>query len=157
MRERLEEMMALVQDNMRKAQKNQKVWYDRKARTRVFEPGQQRGRKHQKFHVNLLKAFQPRSEPVQQKLFVRAVGEEEEASEQYFPTKGQSQTMDLSHLPPAWREELGACMDPELFQEKPGYTTLAQHKIHLKENSPVRQKCYRIPERLLPVLKQELE
>ncbi len=40
MRERLEEMPTLAQETMRMAQKNQKKWYDLKARERVFEPGQ---------------------------------------------------------------------------------------------------------------------
>ena len=41
MRERLEQMTALVQENMRSAQQYQKTWYDQKARERVFTPGQQ--------------------------------------------------------------------------------------------------------------------
>ena len=41
MRERLEKMASLVQTNMAKAQNQQKRWYDRTARNRVFQPGEQ--------------------------------------------------------------------------------------------------------------------
>ncbi|XP_054877959.1 syntaxin-12 isoform X3 [Poeciliopsis prolifica] len=41
MRQRLEEMTALVQENMKTAQQNQKRWYDRKSTERVLKPGQQ--------------------------------------------------------------------------------------------------------------------
>ncbi|XDV11138.1 hypothetical protein PO909_000156 [Leuciscus waleckii] len=40
MRERLEEMTSLAQENIKKAQQTQKVWYDKRARERSFEPGQ---------------------------------------------------------------------------------------------------------------------
>lgn len=137
MREWLEEMTALAQGSMRKAQKSQKSWYDRHARNRTFEPGQkvllllptheskllakwygpyevlrktgpvtyeismpERGKKKQNFHINLLKEFLPRQEPVKTQLFVQAVGEEEEAAEQYFPTDSLPQPVDLSYLSP---------------------------------------------------------
>ena len=41
MRERLEKMTELVQENLSRAQKQQKVWYDRNARNREFQPGDQ--------------------------------------------------------------------------------------------------------------------
>ncbi|KAL4008578.1 hypothetical protein ACER0C_002430 [Sarotherodon galilaeus] len=37
----------------------------------------------------------------------------------------------------------------QLFRETPGFTSLVQHKIQVKEDAPVRQKSYRIPERYL--------
>ena len=40
-RERLARMTELVQENLAKAQKQQKSWYDRNARSREFEPGDQ--------------------------------------------------------------------------------------------------------------------
>ena len=40
-REQLKQMTGLVEQNMEKAQDNQKKWYDRNARTRKFEPGDQ--------------------------------------------------------------------------------------------------------------------
>ena len=41
MRERMEQMATLVQNNLEKAQKSQKEWYDRHARQRKFEAGDQ--------------------------------------------------------------------------------------------------------------------
>lgn len=40
-RQRLMEMSELVQQNLSKAQKQQKQWYDKNARARKFQPGQQ--------------------------------------------------------------------------------------------------------------------
>lgn len=197
MRERLEQMTALAQEHMRTAQANQKTWYDRKARDRIFHPGQQvmlllptsdckllakwqgpyqvtkrqgkvtyelhmpdRLKKHQCFHVNLLKEFQvpslPIQQPAQQQLFIRAL-DEEENREQSFPTNSEPTSADVSHLQPAQQREIKALLDPELFQEKPGFTTLVQHKVHLKGEAAPRRKSYRIPERLVPEFKKEIE
>ena len=41
----------------------------------------------------------------------------------------QSSIVDLSHLQPVQQEDIQALLDPELFQEKPGFTTLVQHKV----------------------------
>ena len=40
-RERMEGMMELVQENIHQAQRQQKMWYDRSARERTFNPGEQ--------------------------------------------------------------------------------------------------------------------
>ncbi|KAJ8381427.1 hypothetical protein SKAU_G00022050 [Synaphobranchus kaupii] len=80
----------------RRAQKNQKIKYDHKARGQNFIPGQQ--------------------------------------------------SVDLSHLETPQQEQLRHLLDPKVFPEKPGYTTLVNHDIPLKEDAPVKQKCYRIPE-----------
>lgn len=202
MRERLEQMTVLAQENMRTAQNNQKTWYDKKARERVFEPGQQvllllpnsdskllakwqgpyqvtkrlgkvtyelhmpdRKKKHQTFHVNLLKEFlvppqqpvpQPALQSVKQQFLVRVVKDEEEG-EQFFPTNTEPGSVALSHLQHSQQEDIRPLLDPKLFQEKPGFTTLVQHKVHLRENAPPRRKFYRIPERLVPQLKKEIE
>ena len=41
MKERLEKMTELVQENLSRAQKQQKVWYNRKAQSREFQLGDQ--------------------------------------------------------------------------------------------------------------------
>ena len=61
----------------------------------------------------------------------------------------------MSHLSPAQQAEVKPLLDPELFNETPGFTLLVQHKIRLMKNVPVRQKSYRIPERLIPVLQKK--
>ncbi|KAK7934242.1 hypothetical protein WMY93_005138 [Mugilogobius chulae] len=54
------------------------------------------------------------------------------------------------------QEDIKPLLDPSLFQETPGFTSLVQHKIRLKKDAPVRQRSYRIPERLVPVLQKEI-
>lgn len=192
MRERLEAMTALAQDNLKEAQQHQKSWFDQKAKERVFSPGQKvllllptseskliakwhgpyevtkqvgkvtyelympdRQKKHQVFHVNLLKEFNVRQEPAQQ-LFVRSV-QDEEVTEQYFPiSTDEMVAVDLSHLSPPKQKSIQPLLDPSLFKETPGFTSLVQHKIRLKKDAPVRQRSYRIPERLVPVLQKEI-
>lgn len=65
--------------------------------------------------------------------------------------------MDVSHLQPVQQREIKALLASELFQEKLGFTTLVQHKVHLKANAIPYRKSYRIPERLLPKLKKEMD
>lgn len=201
MRDRLERMTTLAQEHMKTAQANQKLWYDKKARQRTFQVGQQvllllptsdnkllakwhgpyeitrcvskvtyelhtpdKQKKHQCFHVNLLKEFHcPSSKQVQllkqdspqPHLFIC---EAEEDREQEFPRKDQkSMTVDLSHLQPGKQREIQALLDPDLFTERPGFTTLVEHKVHLKADAIPRRRSYRIPERLLPKLKEEVE
>ncbi|KAK7915940.1 hypothetical protein WMY93_011701 [Mugilogobius chulae] len=114
-----------------------------------------RQKKHQVFHVNLLKEFHVRQERAQQ-LLVRAV-QDEETTEKYFPTSANEPAgLDLSHLSPSQQEDIQPLLDPSLFQETPGFTSLVQHKIRLKKDAPVRQRSYRIPERLVPVLQKEI-
>lgn len=196
MKERLEEMTALVQENMKSAQQKQKAWYDQRARERVLKPGQQvllllptsdskllmkwhgpyeiskrvgkvtyelympdARKKYQTFHVNLLKEFQVRSEPVCPQLLVRAV-QDEDSGEKFLPTTAtmaEAVEMDVSHLSPTQQAEVKPLLDPELFKETPGFTSLVQHKIRLKGDAPVRQKSYRIPERLIPGLQKEIK
>lgn len=109
----------------------------------------------QVFHVNLLKEWHDRDISLQ--LRVQAVAEEEETPEQFFPTGQQSATVDLSHLSTRQQEELARIIPAGLFQERPGYTTLVEHPIPLKDTTPLRQRMYRVPERLLPHLKAEVE
>uniref|UniRef100_A0A669EUZ0 Gypsy retrotransposon integrase-like protein 1 n=1 Tax=Oreochromis niloticus TaxID=8128 RepID=A0A669EUZ0_ORENI len=165
MRERLEQMTILAQQNMKVAQNKQKTWYDKKARERTFQPGQQvllllpttdskllarwqgpykitkrlsnvnyelympdRRKKHQVFHINLLKEFmqqqpttqqqQPTTQSMQQvkqHCLVRAVKDEEEG-EQFFPTgKSGPSLVSLTHLKPSQQGDLRALLDPNLF------------------------------------------
>ena len=116
-------------------------------------PGRRKPR--QTFHVNLLKEWHERRPELQ--LRVQAVAEEEESPEQFFPTGQQSGPLDLSHLSSAQQGELEAIIPAGLFQERPGFTTVVEHSIHLKDTTPVRQRMYRVPERLLSSLRTEVE
>lgn len=116
-------------------------------------PGRRKPR--QTFHVNLLKEWHERQPGLQ--LRVQDVVEEEECSGQFFPTNQQAATMDTSHLSSCQQKELAEIIPPGLFKEAPGYTTVVEHTIPLKDPTPVRQRMYRVPERLLPSLKTEVE
>lgn len=64
-------------------------------------------------------------------------------------------TLDASHLSSQQQEELTQIVPPDLFQERPGFTTVVEHFISLNDTTPVCQ--YRVPEHLLPSLKAEVE
>ncbi len=118
---------------------------------------QKGGRKRPTFNINWLKEFHPRAESEAAQLCVRVVREEEEPTEQYFPTSCTQQVVDVSHLEQPQRDQVMQLLDPELFQEKPGCTDLVLHDVIVRETTPARQKSYRIPERLVTVLKEKLD
>lgn len=118
-----------------------------------------RRKKRQVFHVNLLKEWvdQPEHSAT---LWACTVTDEEELQEQYFPSASETAVFpDVSHLTPDKRQELQAHMTKELFSLKPGCTHLIEHQIHLRspEQQPIRDTTCRIPARLVPELKQEVE
>lgn len=115
-----------------------------------------RGKKKQNFHVNLLKEYHSR-EQVATQLFVRTVTEEEEPEEQFFPVKSTTATIDLSHLEKDQRGQVTELLDSNLFTEKPGRTTAVEHDIILQPNATPLRKSYCIPERLVSVLREELD
>ncbi|KAL2103518.1 hypothetical protein ACEWY4_000386 [Coilia grayii] len=116
-------------------------------------------KKHQVYHVNMLKKWTERQEqqPEVSALLIRAIEEEEECREQYLPCWGEGATLDLSHLSEDHQRELTAILPEGLFVEQPGRTEMVEHRITLKDQQPVRQPCYRVPESLLAVLKDELD
>lgn len=118
-------------------------------------PGRRKPR--QTFHVNLLKEWHERDEEAGLQLRVQAVMEEEESSEQFFPTSQPASTLEVSHLTSHQQRELEGIIPPDLFQEKPGFTSVVEHSIPLKDTTPIRQRMYRVPERLVPSLKAEVE
>ncbi len=46
---------------------------------------------------------------------------------------------------------------PSLFQERPGRTEILTHNIILKDTTPIRQKPYRVPEKMVDQLRTEIE
>lgn len=46
---------------------------------------------------------------------------------------------------------------PSLFQEKPGMTKVITHSIILKDPTPINQKPYRVPEKMVEKLKTEVK
>ncbi|KAL2082862.1 hypothetical protein ACEWY4_020635 [Coilia grayii] len=111
----------------------------------------------QTFHINMLREWHEKDRPVDN-LFARAVEEEEEAEEQYFPVQQEGvEDVILSHLSDSQQRELRACIPEGVFKGSPGKTRLVQHHIRLKSPGPVRLPCYRIPAQLLPKIKGEID
>lgn len=199
MRDKLQQAVTTARENLQEAQKKQKVWYDRKARARTFQPGDQvflllptsenklLGKWHpfkvrrkvgsvnyeiempsrqqplQMFHINMLKkwheqASQPEPAAVaEQQFLVRAVHTEEELEEQYLPVHQDEGCLDLQHLTEEQKGQLLESIPHQLFLNSPGKTDLVHHNIYLKDNKLIHQHPYRVPQKLLPLLKEEIE
>ncbi len=117
-----------------------------------------KGKARQTYHVNLLKEWKvPPGKGPETSLLVRKVEvEEEEESED---AKRQPSVVSLTHLEDSKRKELQHLLSqfPALFCQRPGRTELTQHTIHLSTPSPSRQRPYRVPERLVEPLKEEIK
>ncbi|XP_014912289.1 uncharacterized protein LOC106962397 [Poecilia latipinna] len=106
-------------------------------------------------NINLLKEWVSRPEGKQDVFFIRSVSDEE-VEEQYLPLPSAS-VLDLSHLSPEQQVQVRALCNINLFHDNPGRTDYMEHDIRLKEDAVVKQRSYRIPERLLGPLKEEIE
>ncbi len=114
----------------------------------------------QTYHINLLKEW--KEPPVSQgkTMMVRKVTEvmdeepEPEARAQREPAE-----VNLEHLQDPNRPQLKGLLVqfPVLFCQRPGRTELIHHTIHLNDPTPSRKRPYRVPERLVEPLKQEVE
>lgn len=122
---------------------------------RILTTGQSRSNKV--LHVNLLKEWVQRPEKKTEVMLVRSILEEEEVDEQYLPSEGVPVDFDLSHLSEDRQQQVRAICNLEVFQQNPGRTDLVEHDIDLKEGAAVRLLSYRIPERLLTALKEEVD
>lgn len=120
----------------------------------VSTPGHQQSSRV--LHVNLLKEWVPRAEKGAEVLLIQAVKEEEEVDDQYLPSP-VSTDLDLSHLSELQQSQVKPLINPDIFQEYPGYTNLVEHDIVLKPDATVKRMSYRIPERLLTSLKKEVD
>ncbi|XP_076844741.1 uncharacterized protein LOC143489530 [Brachyhypopomus gauderio] len=117
-----------------------------------------RKKSRQTFHINMLRAWREGQLNPAEQLWVRAVGEEEEREEQYFPSIGETSTpLDLSHLNTQQQEELRSIIPPNLFKDEPGRTSIMQHNIRLLKPDPLRQTNCRVPARLIPDLMREVQ
>ena len=166
MRNKMEEMTELVWTNMEQAQSQQKTWYDKSARQRILQPGQK---------VLLLL---PTSE---NKLLARWQGPYEVVWKMGPVTykidlpgrRKPRQTFHVNFLK-EWHREAngtaaqgagcgrggGGSVSPDLLPAEGEFCLLAFSKKgwgSLKDITPVRKRMYRVPERLLPCLKAEVE
>ena len=120
----------------------------------VVKPGQKRSRRV--LHINLLKEWHERPETGIDALMIRQVPDEDEVEEQYLPLPSEG-ALELSHLSPTQQADIQVLCRPVLFEEKPGRTSLVEHQITLCEGAESRRRSYRIPERLLTTLKEEVD
>ncbi len=117
-----------------------------------------KGKARQTYHVNLLKEWKvPPGKGPETSLLVRKVEVEEE--EEAEDAKRQPSVVSLTHLEDSKRKELQHLLSqfPALFCQRPGRTELTHHTIHLSTPSPSRQRPYRVPERLVEPLKEEIK
>jgi len=66
----------------------------------------------------------------------------------------------LTHLSDKQREEFLNVLDkfPECFADRPGFCDLMQHEIHVnKDFRPKRLKAYRVPQRLKPEVRKQIQ
>ena len=84
--------------------------------------------------------------------------EEDEVKEQCFPTGGGCDVLSVVfHLSAQQQKELLRVIPPKLFSEEPGRTAVTQHSIRLTKDEPIRQTTCRVPARLVPELRKEVE
>lgn len=121
---------------------------------RVLVPGQRRSSRV--LHVNLLKEWVSRPGNEAETMYVRRVIEEDDDEEQYLP-KMAPLDLEFQHLSEDQQTEVRALCDPDVFSEVPGLTHVVAHDIVLKEDASVRRMSYRVPERLLGPLKEEVD
>lgn len=117
----------------------------------------------QTYHVNMLKACEDQSseDPVSNNtkvLMVRQVNleVEMEAEPKELTEAG---TPVLNHLPPVHAKQLQKVLNeaPSLFRASLGKTDLVEHVVRLKEQQPIRQLPYCVPQQLVEKLQQEVE
>ncbi|KAI5614553.1 hypothetical protein C0J50_11136, partial [Silurus asotus] len=177
MRDRLENYRKLAAENLQKAQKYQKTWYDQQARSRELQPGQKVLLLLPTSTSKLLMKWQgpysvvrrmgqtssgkslpaKKADPV---LLIQKVEEDREEDHPEPKASGQTQPaeVDLGHLEALKQAELQTLFGryPALFRQRPGRTNLVHHKIRLTNTTPSRQRPYRVPERLVAPLKAEV-
>ncbi|XDV20314.1 hypothetical protein PO909_025663 [Leuciscus waleckii] len=154
MRDKLENFRTPAKEYLSAAQQRQKVWYDTHARERDLEPGQKVLVLLPSGTSKLLAKWQgpyvvtrklgpvtyeilcPERKQPKQVLHVNLLREfKERVSDLYGPTDVKEQAM----------------------MERPGRTEILTHNIILKDTTPVWQKPYRVPEKMVEQLKSEIE
>lgn len=116
-----------------------------------------RKKKSQIFHINLLRPWNERKGSWSEQLWARKVDDEEELEEQYFPVNSDLTFPVIDHLSPKQQKEFQELVPEGLFSDKPGKTKLLHHHIRLLETEPIRQTHCRVPARLIPALKEEVQ
>ncbi|XP_078797929.1 uncharacterized protein LOC144989406 [Oryzias latipes] len=114
-------------------------------------------KQYQTYHVNLLKEWKEphHSPPEPVGLVVKECETEEDTSWHNFT---KMTTPELSHLTKTQETQIQQVLQavPSLFRGKPGRTNLTKHAIRLKDNRPIRQRPYRVPQQFVGRLGEEI-
>uniref|UniRef100_A0A8C5PG64 ribonuclease H n=1 Tax=Leptobrachium leishanense TaxID=445787 RepID=A0A8C5PG64_9ANUR len=190
---KLQELTALVRDNLQVAQTKQKRWYDRSAWDRTFQialrPVKQNKlqaawegpykliekicdttfiaarcsdeRIQRTFHVNMLKPFHEREEAVAA-ICAPDAGDLEDLPLPVLPGDPSAQGIaDVrlgEGLSPRHREQAQQVLweHQDLFSSRPGYTSVALHRVDTQSQTPLRQTAYRIPDAVRDGMQKEI-
>ena len=193
MREKLDKMTELVHENLSKAQKYQKTWYDRAARVREFTAGDRvmvllptsthklraqwqgpytivervgqanyivdmadKSKRRRNFHVNMLKEWHDQQETV---LYTAADSDVDNDEDIPLWNDAVDAGPAISeHLSGEQRRALhNLIMEfQDVFNDKPGRTTLTEHKIETGSARPIRQQPYRLPHAYRETVQKDL-
>lgn len=182
-REKMKRMTGLVRENLTKAQKNQKCWYDRNSVKREFQPKDEvlvllptvtnkllaqwqgpytivkklgkvnyvvdmydRKKRHRTFHINMLRKWHT---PVHTNMVAEDISEPGPDEDIAFWKEGgvAEKPRVGKELNPLQKQEVESLLGEyeDIFQDKPGRTTLAQHHIEVAQAQPVKLPPYRLP------------
>lgn len=127
-------------------------------RTEILCPDKKRQK--QVLHVNLMREFKEREvTSVTKPVMLVHVAEDGDEELDMEPVHPQGVAVELpEHLSKAQQAQLTQVQAsfPLLFQERPGHTKTISHDIVLKDSTPIRQRPYRVPERMVEPLKKEV-
>lgn len=107
--------------------------------------------KERTYHINLLKPFHERTNPLH--LLSLAIAEEVEAklhlAQEYYPPIGET-VNDVTFsatLAPQEQKDMYDLLDnyPDTQIDKPGSTNLVQVNLNIIDNTPIRSKPYPVP------------
>ncbi|XP_072182290.1 uncharacterized protein [Diadema setosum] len=199
MRTRLAENLELAHKNLSAAQTRQKLWYDKGARARMLEVGDEvlvllptssskllakwqgpyrivqkvsdvdyvvevgERKRHQVFHINMLKKWnarqgvvmytQPRiveeeTDPSIPVAPLISPGADSESEVEISNRLSEEQANDVRAITSEFRETLSSI---------PGRTNILQHEVETTSERPVRQRAYRLPHSVKETVKRELD
>uniref|UniRef100_A0A9J7ZIR3 Gypsy retrotransposon integrase-like protein 1 n=1 Tax=Cyprinus carpio carpio TaxID=630221 RepID=A0A9J7ZIR3_CYPCA len=154
MRDKLENFRTLAKENLAAAQRRQKVWYDTHARGRNYEPGQKVLLLLPSGTSKLLAKWQG---PY---VVTRKLGPV--TYEILCPERKQPKQVLHVNLLREFKERGSDLTGPEdvkdqVMMKRPGRTEILTHNIILKDTTPIRQKPYRVPEKMVEQLKTEIK
>ncbi|CAM4532736.1 unnamed protein product [Lepidochelys kempii] len=180
-RERLAELMGLARENLARAQRKQKVWYDRTARARAYATGDPvmvlipvRKNKLQAAWEGPFKVVKQLNEVnyvvelsnrahhrrvyhvnMMKPYYARGNVVSIPWDQNWFPPD----TIPLSdQLTPAQQAEVRGVLHPyrQLFSNQPGHTNLTVHRVQTGSHPPIRCSPFRVPGKTAQDLEREV-